>query len=243
MTPTDSLYFVMRKETNRLKTFHMDPARSWPKDYIDIKKLAQAGFFYAFYDDLVHCAFCHGQVCQWLPGDDPMSEHARHFSTCPFIMGGDVGNEPAGEDPFPGPKRPRPYDVCGIFPSIPAMDSSNSSNISSNDEQEVEEPIINSHYSIENHVNNTIQTNTLYTEQSNIIIDNNTNQYRSIVCNQDPPATNEYTAICKICYNSPIEICFIPCGHSLCCTNCSERFCGCPLCRTSITTKIRTYIV
>ena len=110
----------MRKESNRLKTFQMYPP--WPKDYVDIKKLAKAGFFYAFNGDNVHCAFCRGQVCRWDRDDDPMTEHARHFSTCPFIMGGEVGNEPIGEDPFPGPKRPRPYDVCGPFPSYPSDD-------------------------------------------------------------------------------------------------------------------------
>lgn len=106
----------MKSESNRLKTFQMNPP--WPKDYVDIKKLAKAGFFYAFNGDNVHCAFCRGQVCRWNPDDDPMSEHNRHFGTCPFMMGGEVGNEPLGEDPFPGPKRPRPYDVCGIYNSV-----------------------------------------------------------------------------------------------------------------------------
>lgn len=117
---TERMYELMRKENNRLKTFQMNPP--WPKDYVDIKKLAKAGFFYAFNGDNVHCAFCRGQVCRWDRDDDPMAEHARHFTTCPFIMGGEVGNEPIGEDPFPGPKRPRPYDVCGPFPSYPPND-------------------------------------------------------------------------------------------------------------------------
>lgn len=117
------MYYMMRKETNRLKTFQMNP--SWPNNQVDIKKLAKAGFFYAFKDDNVHCAFCRGQVCRWDRDDDPMAEHARHFTTCPFIMGGDVGNIPFGEDPFPGPKRPRPYDVCGFFPNFPHDDSRN----------------------------------------------------------------------------------------------------------------------
>lgn len=111
---------VMRKESNRLKTFQMNPP--WPKDYVDIKKLAKAGFFYVFRGDHVQCAFCRGLVSRWDRDDDPMTEHSRHFTTCPFVMGGEVGNEPLGEDPFPGPKRPRPYDVCGPFPSFPDDD-------------------------------------------------------------------------------------------------------------------------
>lgn len=117
---TEQMYELMRKESHRLKTFQMYPP--WPKDYVDIKKLAKAGFFYAFDGDNVHCAFCRGQVCRWDRDDDPMTEHARHFTTCPFIMGGEVGNEPIGDDPFPGPKRPRPYDVCGAYPNFPPDD-------------------------------------------------------------------------------------------------------------------------
>lgn len=111
---------LMRFESNRLRSFQMNPP--WPKDYIDIKKLAKAGFFYVFSGDNVLCAFCRGQVCRWERDDDPMTEHARHFTTCPFIMGGDVGNVPLGEDPLPGPKRPRAYDVCGPYPNFPLDD-------------------------------------------------------------------------------------------------------------------------
>jgi len=117
---TSQVYELMRSESNRLRSFQMNPP--WPKDCIDIKKLAKAGFFYIFSGDKVHCAFCRGQVCRWERGDDPMTEHARHFTTCPFIMGGEVGNIPIGEDPLPGPKRPRAYDVCGPFPSFPLHD-------------------------------------------------------------------------------------------------------------------------
>lgn len=143
---TERMYEVMRKESNRLKTFQMYPP--WPKDYVDIKKLAKAGFFYAFNRDNVHCAFCRGQVCRWDRDDDPMAEHARHFSTCPFIMGGEVGNEPIGEDPFPGPKRPRPYDVCGINQNFPISDphyepeQQNYQDQDNNDQQQAE-PILN----------------------------------------------------------------------------------------------------
>lgn len=125
-------YELMRKESHRLKTFQMNPP--WPLDYIDIKKLAKAGFFYTFKGDEVLCAFCRGQLCKWKQEDDPMSEHARNFITCPFIMGGEVGNEPLGEDPFPGPKRPRAYDVCGIYqPNYPPEISPNNNNSYDND--------------------------------------------------------------------------------------------------------------
>ena len=105
------VFEVLRYEENRLKTFQMNPP--WPKDYIDIKKLAKAGLYYILKQDKVQCIFCQGVLYDWEPDDDPMQEHIKNYLTCPFVMGGDVGNVPLGEDPFPEPKRPRPYDVCG----------------------------------------------------------------------------------------------------------------------------------
>ena len=146
-------YNLMRFESNRLRSFQMNPP--WPKDNVDIKKLAKAGFFYVFSGDRVHCAFCRGEVCNWERDDDPMSEHARHFITCPFIMGGEVGNVPLGDDPIPGPKRPRAYDVCGPYPSFPP-----------NDPRSLEERYVDTHpWSDNSGSNNNLETNNLYIEE------------------------------------------------------------------------------
>lgn len=229
----------MRKEVNRLKTFQMNPP--WPKDHVDCKKLAKAGFFYGFSGDTVHCAFCRGQVCRWDREDDPMIEHARHFTTCPFIMGGDVGNEPLGEDPIPGPKRPRPYDVCGI--------------------NNVTNYIQPTQYNLE-------ITNQRVPTDNTITIDNNRQPEHSLpsvvncrqilqdnqsLCHnpssQDDanpstvPPNHQLSGICKICYTNPIELVFLPCGHSVSCISCAQRLFGCPFCRATITTRIRTYLV
>lgn len=210
---TERMYDLMRKESNRIKTFQMNPP--WPKEFVDIKKLAKAGFFYAFNGDNVHCAFCRGQVCRWDRDDDPMSEHARHFTTCPFIMGGEVGNEPLGDDPFPGPKRPRPYDVCGYQPNIPPSDQ-----IFTQDQHS--EPV-------DHELNNLEQYN--YNYSSN----------HSNSCNSN--SSGSLNGICKICYTNSIELVFLPCGHSVSCLSCAQRLYSCPFCRASITTRIRTFLV
>lgn len=261
---TERMYELMRKESNRLKTFQMNPP--WPKDYVDIKKLAKAGFFYAFNGDNVHCAFCRGQVCRWDRDDDPMSEHARHFTTCPFIMGGEVGNEPLGEDPFPGPKRPRPYDVCGTYPNFPPNDARS------------RQEYLNDHRQNANH-DEDLQSNN--SDQLNYNYGNNYDELRQQELfppvlqqnNQQPqqilqyhrPASSEPTSespsqlssnssnssnsfgslngICKICYSNAIELVFLPCGHSVSCLSCAQRLYSCPCCRATITTRIRTFLV
>lgn len=249
---TERMYELMRVESNRLKTFQMNPP--WPKDYVDIKKLAKAGFFYAFSGDRVHCAFCRGQVCRWDRDDDPMTEHARHFTTCPFIMGGEVGNEPLDDDPFPGPKRPRPYDVCGIQqPNVPSNDATLlveaqpqfQEHNQNNNQQELQQnlyiresanqqPVESNTYNM----NNLIPLISQYQQDpdshhAHYNLSSNTNNSSS------PP--NSLTGICKICYTNSIELGFLPCGH-MSCLSCAQRLHSCPFCRSTITTRMRFYV-
>lgn len=262
---TERMYELMRKESNRLKTFQMNPP--WPKDYVDIKKLAKAGFFYAFNGDNVHCAFCRGQVCRWDRDDDPMSEHARHFTTCPFIMGGEVGNEPLGEDPFPGPKRPRPYDVCGAYPNFPPNDARSAQEFLIDNQQNAnhdEDLQSNNSDQLNYNYGNNYHEQQLNQELPPSVLQQN-NQQSQPILQYYRPASNEPTSespsqlssnssnssnsssslngICKICYSNAIELVFLPCGHSVSCLSCAQRLYSCPCCRATITTRIRTFLV
>ena len=65
---------TLKVEINRLKTFH-----NWPlSSPVQPSDLAAAGFFYSGHKDTVQCAFCDGQLFNWVPGDQAVSEH-RHF--------------------------------------------------------------------------------------------------------------------------------------------------------------------
>ncbi|XP_037078834.1 baculoviral IAP repeat-containing protein 2-like [Pollicipes pollicipes] len=48
-------------------------------------QLAEAGFFYAGVSDHVKCFHCDGGLRNWVPGDNPWTEHARWFSRCGFV--------------------------------------------------------------------------------------------------------------------------------------------------------------
>lgn len=48
--------------------------------------LAEAGFFYTGRADRVICYFCGGGIKDWLHDDIPWIEHARWFSTCPYVL-------------------------------------------------------------------------------------------------------------------------------------------------------------
>ena len=77
---------TMADEMDRLETF-----KHWPKPHIvSPMALARAGLYYTNRDDYVQCAYCLGNLFNWMVGDNAMEEHRRHFPDCRFIKR--VGN-------------------------------------------------------------------------------------------------------------------------------------------------------
>ncbi|KFP52191.1 Inhibitor of apoptosis protein [Cathartes aura] len=70
----------MSTEDARLRTFH-----SWPLTFLSPTDLAKAGLYYLGTADKVACFTCGGQLSNWEPKDNAVSEHRRHFPTCPFV--------------------------------------------------------------------------------------------------------------------------------------------------------------
>ena len=69
----------MKSEKNRLKSFI-----NFPHRLVKFQDLAAAGFFYTGFQDRVRCAFCAGILGMWQRGDDPATEHRKHFPWCNF---------------------------------------------------------------------------------------------------------------------------------------------------------------
>ncbi|XP_066941311.1 death-associated inhibitor of apoptosis 1-like isoform X1 [Macrobrachium rosenbergii] len=85
--------------------------KSWPKE-IDITPdaMAEAGFFSIDLVDWVQCFNCGGGLFAWRSGDNPLHDHARFYSFCPFIkekLGEETVAKIAAENPPPlAPDRP-----------------------------------------------------------------------------------------------------------------------------------------
>ncbi|XP_071112519.1 baculoviral IAP repeat-containing protein 7-B-like isoform X6 [Haliotis cracherodii] len=48
--------------------------------------------------------------------------------------------------------------------------------------------------------------------------------------------------ICKICMEREVEVTFQPCGHLVCCEECTHHIQDCPVCRRAIRSTVRTYL-
>jgi len=67
-----------------------------------------------------------------------------------------------------------------------------------------------------------------------------------LLCNADEAARDKARDeaegdACTICYSSPKQICFSPCGHYQMCGTCASRFSACPFCQEVIIERIRVF--
>ncbi|XP_048839616.1 baculoviral IAP repeat-containing protein 7 isoform X3 [Brienomyrus brachyistius] len=77
----------MRSLEERIGTF-----RDWPSDApVTAIELAKAGFYFIGPGDKVRCFYCGGVLRYWVRGDTPLGEHKKHFPTCGFTLGRNVG--------------------------------------------------------------------------------------------------------------------------------------------------------
>ncbi|KAK7922535.1 hypothetical protein WMY93_009437 [Mugilogobius chulae] len=89
-TPTYPKVPHMKSEATRLESY-----RKWPtSSHMRPCDLARAGLFYVGKNDHVQCFCCGGMMGAWEPGDTAWGEHEKHYSSCLFVLGHDVGNVP-----------------------------------------------------------------------------------------------------------------------------------------------------
>ena len=48
--------------------------------------------------------------------------------------------------------------------------------------------------------------------------------------------------LCKICFDNPVKITMVPCGHLATCSECSKPLQQCPICRGPISAKQATFM-
>lgn len=104
------------RQDYRFESVRLASYGNWPVAYMDPAKLSSAGFYYTGEGDNVKCFECGVVICQWVEGDNPMSDHQRWQSNCRFVRKQPCGNVPIGVDPstIPSPS-PRSRDVCGRY--------------------------------------------------------------------------------------------------------------------------------
>ncbi|XP_071112515.1 baculoviral IAP repeat-containing protein 7-like isoform X2 [Haliotis cracherodii] len=216
----------------------------------DRQVIAEAGFFYTGFGDSVKCFSCGGALRNWQKDDDPWIEHARWFPRCPYVRqqkgnefvddieanfrnavsGMSLPQSPQREHPIPD----RRHEVWS--PMIQA--------------------VVESGYSVEVVQRVLLDLKRLRGPNSQIdvqslmeaVMRDQEEKGGSGSASQARPAPSgthwdpEDRIICKICMEREVEVTFQPCGHLVCCEECTHHIQDCPVCRRAIRSTVRTYL-
>lgn len=200
---------------------------------IDHERLAQAGFYSTGIADRVLCFSCGGGLKGWEPEEDPWEEHAKHYPGCRFLLA-EKGQE--------------------FVNSIQLQNNAASShqNGFSKDGSEVLQSSM-AQKAIEMGLEPSLVERTILERMR--ITGSGHSSVQALVedCVSNTAAPQEDDPLkkleklqrekqCKICMDRDICMVFIPCGHLVCCQQCSDVLDKCPICCGAISQKIKTYI-
>lgn len=211
----------------RLQSFQETP------HHIDHERLAQAGFYSGGLEDRVLCFSCGGGLKNWEPEEDPWEEHAKHYPGCRFLLM-EKGQE--------------------FVNSIQLQSSAASShqNGFSKDGSDVLQSSI-AKQAIEMGLDPSLVERTILERMR--VTSSGHSSVQALVedCLSFTPAPPEEDPLkkleklereklCKICMDKDSCMVFLPCGHLVCCQECANALCKCPICCSAVTQKIKTYL-
>ncbi|XP_072252181.1 E3 ubiquitin-protein ligase XIAP [Leuresthes tenuis] len=211
---------------------------------IDPERLARAGFYSTGQGDKVMCFCCGGGLKDWLPEEEPWEQHAKHYPGCSFLLA-EKGPEFVNNIQLQGPRQ------NAATPSHQNGFSGERNDVLQSDlaQKAIEmgiEPSV---------VERTIlmkmsRTGSGFSSVEALVegcLENTPQSYSEQTQEQDEDPFEKLQKLqrekqCKICMDRDICIVFIPCGHLVSCSQCSELLPKCPICCGAITQKIKTYV-
>ncbi|CAL8332304.1 unnamed protein product [Gadus morhua 'NCC'] len=206
---------------------------------IDSRMLASAGFYSTGGGDRVVCFQCGGGVKNWLPDEEPWMEHAKHYPGCLFLLS-EKGQDFVNQVQLQEPRRNG------------AASSQNGFSRQQNDVLKSEmaaaalaiglDPV-----TVERTIRDKLcRTGSDYPSVEALIQDCLNNPATRSTSEEEDPSDIlhrlQREKQCKICMDRDICMVFIPCGHLVSCSECSQSLGKCPICCASITQKVKTYI-
>ncbi|XP_060068508.1 baculoviral IAP repeat-containing protein 3-like [Ylistrum balloti] len=230
------------------------------------KQMADAGFFYKGYGDAVVCFWCGVCIFSWEDGDDPWIEHVKWQPICPFtiqnkgqdfidlILEGQDGS--LRED-----RRVEDFNVAEqTLSRQDDLESHKSTKLKEMGfkQEKIQEAVIKvsrgaGNYSWEDILEQLLNEETtepeslptMFPKRDKIPTDSATGHDRiaSVDLSDESNHLRRLERLmCKICLTEEVRVTFLPCGHLICCMECSKMVSRCPICRERIETRIKCYI-
>lgn len=203
--------------------------------------LADAGFYYIGISDHVKCFTCSLGLRDWEDADCPWKEHAKYSPSCSFIR-------LAKGDEF--------IQMAARELQLQRQESLGDSYQNSYHEEVIPMSTVSSTYistsgsSPEDSFQPAPGSGSSLTASSSRSAVQSPTASPVVLSSEPPPVLsledeNERLRdqkLCKICWTGEVGVTFIPCGHLVCCINCSLAVSVCPLCRSNIQGSVRTFM-
>ncbi|KAH9525609.1 Baculoviral IAP repeat-containing protein 7-B [Bulinus truncatus] len=181
---------------------------TWKSLFNNINDMADAGFYYTGNEDAIRCFFCGGTLKNWEEEDDAFIEHARYFPKCSYIcqVKGQIFVDAIQE--LSGPCEKITSDM--VEEKMKSLAESRNKHGRKNQELPAE----------------------LKTFNVLLPVCEENSSKNSEVSTEKKEVTDR--TLCKICLEKEISMVFLPCGHFVCCYDCSLQLKNCPVCRNVI---------
>ncbi|KAL8562474.1 hypothetical protein ACOMHN_008618 [Nucella lapillus] len=221
----------MAVEPERLATFVSWPAQMKQKPAV----LAQAGLYYIGDGDKVKCFHCDVLLYNWEPEDDPYEEHARWFPDCQYLrlvkgenFVEDVKNGRATRDEvmqtpavlavlYDG------HSVDSVQEALAAMKKKNGASV-----VVTAQNLLMTIMELEGDVKENVNGHAPSEDVEKLQRENESLRDKQL---------------CKICMERDVEVIFLPCKHFVCCAPCSAAVQECPICRVTIQSIDKVFMV
>ena len=164
------------------------------------------------YNDEAKCYFCELIVQSWEDHDDPWGEHYKHYPDCGFLKQFYPSNRQCTK---------RDLDFSKPPPTAKYMEENGEAKTSH-------------------------RTSLLSTQKAAMVeilrakLGEDEKDILSDVIEEIDRA--EQISICKICLNNERDVTIVPCGHFVCCHSCCSSLRQCPICRTTISSILKTHM-
>ena len=168
--------------------------------------------YYSGYNDEAKCYFCELIVQSWEAHDDPWEEHYKHYPDCGFLRQFYANNKQCTKRDT---AFSNPPSTAKFMEKNDETKYSHRTSLSSTQKSAMVE----------------ILRAKLGEDEKDILSD--------IIEEIDRA---EQISICKICLNDERDVTIVPCGHFVCCQSCSSSLRQCPICRTTISSILKTHM-
>ena len=235
----------MKSYEQRLMSF-----RDWPATApVTAESLAMAGFYYSGRGDGVRCFSCGGALKGWQWGDTAMEEHAKYFPSCDFVKQHGPVVPQSHDEPWTQPRAEPPNrpDDTTPFNESEFIQQATSMGFSRDVAYRVLRQQNTSNLTFTTYLDALLQAPNEEDKASLPSVSHTTSTGLQPTA---PPQTHDVrqelqqlaeSRLCKVCMEHEATILFLPCAHILCCEQCSRPLVDCPVCRTRIQQKIRSY--